>query len=142
MREDASTPSVPPVDRAFGAVVTFVAASFVGYLVALLLVPEPTATGLVPAGAGVVVGLVATVALVFAGGYERLLVPIEGRRWAVELAAAFVVVAGAYAFEDVAPGVSTVFVLLVIAAGIFGSRYVGDGVADARGWYDHDDREN
>jgi len=134
---------VPTVDSAVGAAVTFVAATLVGYLLALVLAPTPTATALA-AAAGVVVGVAATVVLVFGGGYERLLVPVAGRRWAVELAVAFVAVAGAYAVEPLVPVLADAVVVLAVAAAILGSRYVGAGVAAARGWDVHADasREN
>lgn len=140
MSGEPSVASVPPVDRALGAVVTFAAGSFVGYVLALVLAPAPTdATGVVPAVAGVAVGLVAAVVLVFAGGYQRLLVPVEGRRWAVELGVAFLVVAGVFALDSVVPAVPDLLAVLVAALGVLGTRRVGEAVADARDWYDRDD---
>lgn len=140
MPRNSTAASVPPVDRALGATVTFVAGAVLGYVLALVLTPSPTgATGTVPAFAGVVVGLTATVALVFGGGYDRLLVPVEGRRWVVELAFAFAVVTATSALAEAVTLVSDVFVVGVLALSLLGTRRVGDAVADARGWYDGED---
>jgi len=137
MLGNSAVPDTPPVDRAFGAVVTFAAGSVLGYVLAVVLTPDATTgTSVVPASGGVAVGLAAVVVFVFAGGYEHLFVPVEGRRWAVELGVAFAVVAGAFGLADAIPVVPDVLALVVVVLGLLGTRRIGEAVADARGWYD------
>jgi hypothetical protein len=135
----SSVAPVSGVDRTLGALVTFAAGSVVGLFGALLLAPTPTDSAVVvPLAVGVAVGAVATGVLVYAGGYDRLLVPIEGRRWLVELTFALLVVTGAFALADLLAIASDVLVVATLALPLFGTRRVGDAVADARGWYDRD----
>ncbi|NHN41940.1 hypothetical protein G9C85_09905 [Halorubellus sp. JP-L1] len=145
MQSASSVAPVSAVDRALGALVTFAGGAVVGFVLALLLAPNPTESALVvPLATAVLAGTAAAGALVYAGGYDRILIPVEGRRWTVELAFALAVVAGAFALADVADVVSDVLVVGIVALSLLGTRRIGDAVADARGWYDRDDyyREN
>ncbi|MFC6952104.1 hypothetical protein [Halorubellus litoreus] len=137
--QPSSTNAVPRVDRVLGALVTFAGGAVVGFVLAVVLAPDATATSLaVPlAGAGLT-GAAATVVLVFAGGYDRLLIPVEGRRWAVELLAALAFVTAALALADAADVASDLLVVGIVASSLLGTRWLGDRVADALDWYDRD----
>lgn len=138
MRPSPTAP-VSRVDRALGALVTFAAGAVVGFVLAVVLAPDATATSLaVPLAAAGLAGAAATVGLVFAGGYDRLLIPVEGRRWAVELLAALAFVTAAIALADAVDFVSDLLVVGIIASSLLGTRWLGDSVAEARDWYDRD----
>lgn len=128
---------VPLVDRALGAVLTFLVATPGGVLgTAVLASPTtaPTAPG--PLLAGTTVGAVAALALAFGGGYARLLVPVEGRRWTVELCVAATGLVVATALVDLVPALTVVWVAIALATALYGTVYAGERVASARDWYD------
>jgi hypothetical protein len=139
---ESSTSTVAPtsrVDRVLGALVTFAGGAVVGFVLAVVLAPDATATAfVVPLAAAALIGAVATGVLVVAGGYDRLLVPVEGRRWTVELAFALALVTAALGLADVAGVASDLLVAGLIACSLLGTRWLGNAVADARGWYDRD----
>lgn len=139
---ESSTSAVAPtsrVDRVLGAVVTFAGGGVVGFVLAIVLTPNATTASLaVPLAAGALTGAVACGVLVFAGGYGRLLIPVEGRRWTVELAFAVALVTAAIGLAEVADVASDLLVAGIVACSLLGTRWLGDAVADARGWYDRD----
>ncbi|WP_227132599.1 hypothetical protein [Halorubellus salinus] len=139
---ESSTSTVAPtsrVDRVLGALVTFAGGAVVGFVLAVVLAPDATATSfVVPLVVAALAGALATGVLVFAGGYDRLLVPVEGRRWAVELAFALALVTAAIGLADVADVASDLVVAGIVVCSLLGTRWLGNAVADARGWYDRD----
>jgi hypothetical protein len=139
MPSSSSAAPVPFVDRVLGGLVTFAAGALVGFVAAVLLAPDPTAGALaVPLAAAALAGTAAAGVLVYAGGYDRLLVPVEGRRWTVELALAVTLVFVALTVADALAVSSDVLVLAVVALSLAGTRRVGDAVADAFDWYDRE----
>ncbi|WP_323674507.1 hypothetical protein [Halorubellus sp. PRR65] len=136
MSPTSSVAPVPRVDRVLGALVTFVAGAVLGFVLGILLAPDPTS--LVVPLASALAGAVLTGVLVVAGGYDRLLIPVEGRRWTVELAAALVLVVAALWIAETADVASDLLVLALVACSLLGTRWLGDAVADARDWYDRD----
>jgi hypothetical protein len=136
MSAASSIAPVPRVDRVLGALVTFAAGAVVGVVLAVVLAPDPT-SAVVPV-AGVLAGTVATGILVVAGGYDRLLTPVEGRRWATELAVALALVVAVLRFAEAAGATSDLVVVALVACSLLGTRWLGDAAADARDWYDRD----
>lgn len=130
---------VPPVDRALGAALTFFATAALGAVAATVLAAEPLAVTDVDAVlAGATVGVAATLLLVVADGYAYLLVPVEGRRWTIELAVATVGVLAAYVLVELAPALTVVWVAVAAAVAYYGTVYVGERAVDAYDWYDRD----
>ncbi|NHN41941.1 hypothetical protein G9C85_09910 [Halorubellus sp. JP-L1] len=130
---------VPLVDRVLGAALTFLATSALGTFGAVIFATDlvaPTDADALLAGA--TVGVLATVLLVPADGYARILVPVEGRRWTVELGVAALALATANALVELAPALTVVWVALALAVAYYGTVYVGERVADAFEWYDRD----
>ena len=139
MPSQSSTAPVPLVDRALGGLVTFAGGALVGFVAAVVLAPDPTgSTLLVPLAAAAVAGTVAAGTLVYAGGYDRLLIPVEGRRWTVELALATALVVVVLSVADALSISADALVAAVVALAVVGTRRVGDAVADAFDWYDRD----
>lgn len=130
---------VPPVDRALGAALTFFATAALGSVAATMLATEPRASTDVDAAlSGVALGALATLALVLADGYAYLRVPVEGRRWTVELAVAAVAVLAASVLVDLAPALTVVWVALAGAVAYYGTVHVGERAVEAFDWYDRD----
>lgn len=130
---------VPPVDRALGAALTFFTTAALGTVAATVLATDPLAVTDVDAVlAGATVGVVATLVLVVGDGYAYLLIPVEGRRWTIELAVATVGVLAAYALVELAPALTVVWVGAAAAVAYYGTVYVGERAADAFDWYDRD----
>jgi hypothetical protein len=139
MPSSSPTAPVPFVDRALGGLVTFAGGALVGFVAAVVLAPDPTGSALlVPLAAGALAGTAAAGTLVYAGGYDRLLVPVEGRRWTVELAFAVALVLLVLSVADALSISSDALVVAVVALAVLGTRRVGDAVADAFDWYDRD----
>jgi hypothetical protein len=138
----SATSTVAPtsrVDRVLGALVTFAAGGVVGFVLAIVLTPNATTASLaVPLAAAGLTGAVAAGVLVFAGGYDRLLIPVEGRRWTFELVLAVALVAAAIGLAETVEVASDLLVAGIVACSLLGTRWLGDAVADARGWYDRD----
>jgi uncharacterized membrane protein len=130
---------VPFVDRTLGAALTFLATAALAAAATATLATEPLAPtdvdALLP---GATVGVVATLVLVLADGYAVLRVPVEGRRWTVELAVATVAVLAALALVEVVPTLTVVWVGLAAAVTYYGTVYVGERAVDAYDWYDRD----
>ncbi|WP_323674508.1 hypothetical protein [Halorubellus sp. PRR65] len=130
---------VPPVDRALGAALTFFATSVLATVAVTTLATDPTAaTDVDPLLPGATVGAVATLVLVLGDGYALLLVPVEGRRWTLELAVAAIAVLAADALVDLAPTLTVVWVALAAAVAYYGTVHVGERAVDAYDWYDRD----
>jgi hypothetical protein len=130
---------VPLVDHVLGAALTFLVTSALAAVGVELA--DPTIAAATDPGAlarGVGVGVVATILLVPADGYGRLLVAVEGRRWTVELAVAALAVGAATVLVELVPALTVVWVALALAVVYYGTVYVGTRVADAYQWYDRD----
>lgn len=140
MRLDSTVAPVPRVDRALGALVTLAGTAFVAFVAIVLLVPDATtASGLrlVAVAAALVVGTAAT-AWLLVDGYDRFHVPVEGRRWTVELAVFGAIFAAGQLLVDAVPALPDWTLLVAALAALYASSSVGSAVADARDWYDRD----
>ena len=139
MRFDSTVAPVPRVDRALGALVTLAATAFVAFVAIVLLAPDATtADGLLSiAVAAVVLGATATAWLLL-DGYDRFRVPVEGRRWTVELAVFGAIFAAGQALVDAIRLAPAWTVLVAALVALYASSTAGSAVADARDWYDRD----
>jgi MFS family permease len=139
MAPDPAAPPVSRLDRVLGALVTFSAAGLLGFIGAYLLAPEPDELALsIGLAAAVLAGVAAAGGLVFARGYDRLLIPVEGRRWTIELVVALAVVVGAFALADAFPDLPDLAVFLVLGLGLLATSRLGHAIANARSWYDQE----
>ena len=138
MRSTSTVAPVPRIDRAVGALVTLAATAFVAFAAVVIIVPDARITdGLLPVAVAVVVGTTTTAWLLL-DGYDRLRVPVEGRRWTVELAVFGALLAAGQGLVDAIRLLPAWGFLGVALAALYASSTVGRAVADARDWYDRD----
>jgi hypothetical protein len=140
VRLESTVAPVPRVDRALGAALTLAAATFVAFVAVVLLAPDATTASeslAFPAAIGVVVGAAATAWLLL-DGYDRFGVPVEGRRWVVELAAFGAAFATAQLVVDAVTALPAWSLLVAALGALYASSRLGRTVADARDWYDRD----
>lgn len=139
MRFDSTVAPVPRIDRALGALVTLAATAFVAFVAIVLLAPDATtADGLLPiAVAATVIGATATAWLLL-DGYDRFRVPVEGRRWTVEIAVFGAIFGAGQGLVDAIPLLPAWTVLVAALVALYAGSTAGSAVADARDWYDRD----
>ena len=141
MRLDSPVAPVPRIDRALGALVTLAATAFVAFVAIVLLAPDATsADGLdlvVVVVAATVLGAIATAWLLL-DGYDRFRVPVEGRRWTVELAVFGAIFAAGQVLVDAIPLLPVWTVVVAALVALYAGSTAGSAVADARDWYDSD----